>query len=211
MKGYYARIENDRLYGRLCRLFYAPLVRSLRGLYDTPILRYLDAFRYGLSGEFGIKSQEVKGIKMERGFGLEVGLIGEAFNFAGFESTAQVDLGVYEHFHRERSGPNGLAEMSLQVSDALFDILRREGVKVKYDVARRAYESMASDFIRQYELDAKFNGLRYDIQEECAQVEEYRESIQPPGGDARMASWKELEMQIKDIKRASLELSLIHI
>ena len=54
-------------------------------------------------------------------------------------------------------------------------------------------------------LDAKFNGLEYDAQEECAQVEEYRESIQPPGGDARMASWKELEMQIKDIKRASLE------
>jgi glucosyl-3-phosphoglycerate synthase len=205
VKGYYARIENDRLYGRLCRLFYAPLVRSLRGLYDTPILRYLDVFRYGLAGEFGIRSQEVKRIKMERGFGLEVGLLGEAFNFAGFESTAQVDLGIYEHFHREKSGPNGLAEMSLEVSGALFGILRREGVKVKYDVARKAYESMANEFIRQYGLDAKFNGLEYDAQEECAQVEEYRESIQAPRGDTRIASWEELGIQMKDIKRASLE------
>ena len=78
-------------------------------------------------------------------------------------------------------------------------------MEVKYDVARKAYESMATEFVRQYELDAKFNGLRYDVQEECAQVEEYGESIRAPGVDTRMASWKELEIQMKDIKRASLE------
>ena len=205
VKGYYARIEENRLYGRLCRLFYAPLIRSLKDVYDISILKYLDAFRYGLSGEFAIRSQDAKGIRIERGFGLEVGFLGEAFNFAGFESTAQVDLGVYEHFHRGIGGANGLAMMSLEVSDALFGILQREGVKVKYDVARKAYESMAYKFIRQYELDAMFNGLAYDVKEECAQVEGYIHAIRAPGEDIRMPSWEELGIGAKDIERASVE------
>lgn len=203
VKGYYARIEKDRLYGRLCRLFYAPLIRSLKDVYDISILRYLDAFKYGLSGEFAIRSQDAKGIKMERGFGLEVGFLGEAFNFAGFESTVQVDLGIYEHFHRDMGGSNGLNMMSLEVSDSLFGLLQREGVKVKYDAVRKAYESMAYEFIRQYELDAMFNGLAYDVKEERSQIREYIHAIRAPGEDIRMPSWEELDIGAKEIEKAS--------
>ena len=53
-KGYYARVENGQLYGRLCRLFVAPVLRALRDEYDAPILQYLAAFRYPLAGEFAM-------------------------------------------------------------------------------------------------------------------------------------------------------------
>ena len=123
VKGYYARVESDRMYGRLCRLFYSPVVRALSEVQDHSVLTNLDAFKYGLAGEFGIRSEYAKKIRIEPGFGLEVGLLGEAFNFAGFEATAQVDLGVYEHFHRGVNGPNVLVEMSREVGGALFGIL----------------------------------------------------------------------------------------
>lgn len=49
-KGYYARVENDRLYGRLFRLFYRPLLEAIEAERDAPILAYLGAFRYALAG-----------------------------------------------------------------------------------------------------------------------------------------------------------------
>lgn len=48
-KGYYARIEDDRLYGRLFRLFYAPLLRAIASEHDAQILEYLQSFRYALA------------------------------------------------------------------------------------------------------------------------------------------------------------------
>jgi len=38
-KGYYARVENDRLYGRLFRLFYEPLVAALDDAHDHEVCR----------------------------------------------------------------------------------------------------------------------------------------------------------------------------
>ena len=193
------------MYGRLCRLFYSPLVRALREVQDHSVLTYLDAFKYGVAGEFGIRSEYAKKIRIEPGFGLEVGLLGEAFNFAGFEATAQVDLGVYEHFHRGVNGPNGLVEMSREVGGALFGILHREGVEVKYDVVRREYESMANKFIREYELDALYNDLTYDIQEELEQIGEYAKSIQSSGEDTRIKSWDELGIRGEDVEDVCVE------
>jgi len=58
-KGYYARVENDRLYGRLFRLLYRPLVRAVAADRDAPIVDYLGAFRYALAGEFATTSDLV--------------------------------------------------------------------------------------------------------------------------------------------------------
>lgn len=53
-KGYYARVT-EKLYGRVTRLFYTPLIRSLKRILGfNPFLEYLDSFRYPLSGEFAL-------------------------------------------------------------------------------------------------------------------------------------------------------------
>ena len=96
---YYARVENDCLYGRLLRLFYAPVVRALaNGAADRrpvtdggDLLAYLGAFRYALAGEFATTGALARRLRAPRGWGLEVGTLGDALDATGFAGTAQVD------------------------------------------------------------------------------------------------------------------------
>ncbi len=185
-KGYYARIENGRLYGRLLRLFYEPLVSVLCERHNAPILDYLGAFRYALAGEMAMTADLAREIRAEPVWGFEIGALGEAFAHAGFEATAQVDLGVHQHDHR---GTGGLAEMSGPVGAALFRVLADEGIDPDFDTLPGRYRASAEQFVRGYAADAAFNGLDYDPDAERAQVDHYAESITPPGADPRLPAW----------------------
>ncbi|GAA0244560.1 glycosyl transferase family 2 [Haladaptatus pallidirubidus] len=179
-KGYYARVEDGKLYGRLFRLFYAPLVRALRNAHDAPVLSYLGAFRYALAGEFGVTAELASNLRIERDWGLEVGTLGEAFGRVGFDGTAQVDLGRYEHDHRGVSGSGGLSAMSDGVGRALFRVCEANGVSPDYETLPVRYRKTATQFVRQYAADAAFNGLRYDVAAEREQVKTYSEAVRSP-------------------------------
>ena len=202
-KGYYARVENDRLYGRLFRLLYVPLVRALLSSHDAPILDYLDAFRYALAGEFAATADLVRGLRVERRFGLEVGTLGGAFDAAGVEGTAQVDLGRYEHDHRAVSGPTGLADMSEDVAAALLRAVEEHDVAPDYDGLPAAFRGAAADLIRGYEADARFNGMAYEVADERDQVEQYAASIGPPGADDRLPPWEDVDIDPADVLDAA--------
>ena len=202
-KGYYARIEENRFYGRLCRLFFTPLVRALRETRDAAVLEYLEAFRYALSGEFAATGAFVREIGAERGFGFEVGTLGDAFAHAGFEGSAQVDLGRYRHDHRPVSGPSGLADMGEPGGAALFRVLADSGIDPDYDRLREAYHDAAERLIRQYGADAAFNDLSYDATEERSQVEVYADAIHPPKDDNRLPPWTEVALDPADVREAA--------
>ncbi|WP_115862814.1 glycosyltransferase family protein [Halorussus litoreus] len=205
-KGYYARVENGRLYGRLCRLFYAPLVRALADAHpDAAVLDYLAAFRYALAGEFGLTADLARSLRVERNWGLEVGTLGEAFGHAGFEKTAQVDLGRYEHDHRAVSGPTGLSDMSRHVGRALLRAVESHGVAPDYDSLPGRYREAADAFVEQYAADAAFNGLDYDRGDERAQVDTYAEAIRPPGEDRRLPAWRDADLSPDEVLAASRE------
>ncbi len=210
VKGYYARVENRRLYGRLFRLFYVPLVRALRELADAPILQYLDAFRYGLSGEFAATAEFVQSMRAERRFGLEVSTLGEAFDHAGFEHSAQVDLGRYEHDHRAVGGPSGLAEMAEEVADALLRVIHERDVTPDYELLPETYRETATRLIDQYAADASLNGFEYDRTGEYEQVDAYAGAIAPPGDDDRMPAWRDVELDPADILADSRTALLEH-
>jgi len=122
-KGYYARVENDQLYGRLCRLFYTPLIEALSQDHDAPLLEYLGAFRYALSGEVAMTADLARELRPPRTWGLEVATLGDTFEQAGFTGTAQVDLGVHRHDHRSVGGDGGLEGMSQAVGATLLSVL----------------------------------------------------------------------------------------
>lgn len=189
-KGYYARVENDRLYGRLFRLFYRPLVRALEEAHDAPILDYLESFRYALAGEFAGTRELISTLRIPRSWGLEVGTLGDAFDAAGFDDTAQVDLGTYEHDHRSVGGPTGLSDMSRPVGRTLLQVVTDHGVDPEYDRLSDRYRDAARRLVRQYEMDAAFNGLSYDRTNEIEQVEAYAEAIAPPSTDDRLPAWE---------------------
>jgi len=51
-KGYYARIADNTINGRVCRLLVTPLLRALKRVCGTnEYLEYLDSFRYALAGD----------------------------------------------------------------------------------------------------------------------------------------------------------------
>ena len=204
-KGYYARVEDNRLYGRLFRLFYAPLVRTLVDTHDTALLRYLDAFRYALAGEFAATSDVVRQLRVARTWGLEVSTLCDAFDAAGFEGSAQVDLGAYEHDHRSVSGPTGLSEMSGSVGATLFRALAEHGVDVDYGTLPEQYRDTADRFVRQYAVDAAFNGLDYDREAETAQVETYADALRAPGADTRLPAWDAVSLTPEDVLSAATE------
>ncbi|SEW07124.1 glycosyltransferase family protein [Halobacterium jilantaiense] len=188
-KGYYARVENDRLYGRLFRLFYEPLLAALQDTHSHGVLDFLGSFRYALAGECGLTSETARGLRVQREWGLEVGTLGEAFRLAGLDGAAQVDLGRYEHDHRAVSGPTGLSEMSEGVGAALFRAVEDAGVDVAYDEVRERYREHADRFVRAYGADAAFNGFEYDAAGERDQTGTYADAVQPPGDDDRLPAW----------------------
>jgi len=204
-KGYYARVENGHLYGRLFRLFYVPLVRALAERHDAPYLSYLDAFRYALAGEFGLTGDLARRLRAPRGWGLEVGTLGDAFAHAGFERTAQVDLGVHEHDHRSVDGPSGLGEMCAEVGAALFHTLSDHGVDPDFSRLADAYRETANRLVDQYAADAAFNGLRYDPKREREQVAVYSETVEEPPTDRRLPAWTETSLAPETVASLSAE------
>jgi glucosyl-3-phosphoglycerate synthase len=80
-KGYYARLANNKINGRVCRLLVTPLIRALkRVLGETPYLNYLDSFRYILAGEFAFRRDVLSDIRIPSDWGLEIGVLSEVFS-----------------------------------------------------------------------------------------------------------------------------------
>lgn len=202
-KGYYARVENNQLYGRLFRLFYAPLVRTLENDHAADVLRYLSAFRYALAGEFAATGDLVSKLRVQRSWGLEVGTLGDAYGHAGFAGSAQVDLGAYEHDHRAVRGPAGLSEMSSTVGDALFRVVEDHGLSPDYETLADRYRTVARKFVDQYAVDAAYNGLSYDSSDERDQINAYSETISPPGVDSRLPAWREAPLTPQAVAEAA--------
>ena len=194
VKGYYARVEDRQLYGRLARLFVAPLLRALSDSHDDPVLEYLSAFRYPLAGEFAVTAGAARSIRAQRAWGLEIGMLGEAYDAVGTAATAQVDLGMHRHDHRPVGGHGGLSTMAREVGEALFRVLEDNGVDPAYDDLPAAYRAAAATLIGQYGADAAINGLDYDPDAEQSQVDAYAESIRPPGNDDRLPAWRDTDL-----------------
>lgn len=218
-KGYYARVEEGNLYGRLCRLFYEPLIRTLVDNHEEPLLSYLASFRYALAGEFAMTAELAQSLRPPRTWGLEIATLGDAYAVAGFDGTAQVDLGVHQHDHRPVTGSGGLENMSQKVAQTLFAVVESAGVNIEYDTLVSRYLSRADSLVEQYEADAVFNGLTYDPQGERTQVQRYAraiEQLRPTGtgsiregasprvdGDERLPPWREAPFDPKAFRSAS--------
>ncbi|SIS07017.1 glycosyltransferase family protein [Natronorubrum thiooxidans] len=202
-KGYYARIEDEQLYGRLFRLFYAPLIRALAADSDAPILDYLGAFRYALAGEFAATADLARQLRAPRAWGLEVGTLGDTFDYAGFEDSAQVDLGRHEHDHRAVDGETGLEGMSQTVAGELLRVVEERGVDLDYTTLQDRYRTVGNRLIDQYRADAAINGLTYEPAGERDQLARYADSIAPPGPDRRLPRWSDAPFEPADVLEAA--------
>lgn len=183
-KGYYARVT-DRMYGRATRLMITPLIRSLQEIVGhNEFLRYLDSFRYPLSGEFCMQADLARANRIPSDWGLEVGVLAEVRRNTSIKRVCQVDIAdAYEHKHQSLS-PNdqgkGLLKMCIDVSKALFRMLAAQGIELtqgRLKTLQAAYVRMAEDSINRYQGDAWINGLAFDRHAEETAVDAFSRGL----------------------------------
>ncbi|MBI4394148.1 MAG: glucosyl-3-phosphoglycerate synthase [Euryarchaeota archaeon] len=188
-KGYYARVDQGRMYGRVTRLLLWPIMDALTAVLGepSPFLTYLRQFRYPLSGEMALTADLARNVRMPTDWGLELGLLGEVYRNTAPKRKCQVDLGYYSHKHRELGADagEGLQRMALDLATALFRLLASfEGLRVTPDflvTLRAAYRREAQDAIRRYNADCVVNGMDYDRHNEESMVETFEPLIEMAG------------------------------
>ncbi|WP_280570617.1 glycosyl transferase, partial [Chromohalobacter sp. 296-RDG] len=134
-KGYYSRVADNKLNGRVARLMVTPLIRALKMVFGPlPYLEYLDSYRYPLSGEFSMRSDVLDGIRIPSDWGLEIGVLSEVHRNHSTKRLCQVDIAdAYDHKHQpvsQEDPSGGLNRMSLDIAKAMFRKLATLGVPI---------------------------------------------------------------------------------
>ena len=188
VKAFYSRLslETRALQGRATRLFVNPLLVSLeRMLGELNYLRYLRAFRYPLAGEFAFTTDLAMNLRIPSDWGLEVGLLSEVYRQVAISRIAQVDLGLFDHKHKElgNTPKEGLQRMCGEIlSTVLRGLMEHEGValaEAHVPALEVLYRRVGEDRVRQHGLDSSVNGLPYDRHGEELAVHEFANLIRP--------------------------------
>ncbi|BFM12411.1 cell wall biogenesis glycosyltransferase [Simiduia litorea] len=188
-KGYYARVADGKLNGRVSRLLVTPLLRSLKKIFgEMDYLQYMDTFRYALAGEFSFRKDVLNDIRIPSDWGLEIGVLSEMYRNNSTNRLCQVDIAdVYDHKHQDLSAKNdqgGLSKMSIDISKALFRKLATQGQTFNTETFRSikaTYYRIALDLIETFRNDAIINGLTLDIHNEEKAVELFARNIMKAG------------------------------
>ncbi|HEY4485906.1 MAG TPA: glycosyl transferase [Nitrospiria bacterium] len=212
-KGYYPRIT-DRLHGRVTRLFFTPMIRTLKSMIGRhPFLAYLDSFRYPLAGEFSMLADLARVNRIPGDWGLEVGVLSEIYRNTSIKRVCQVDLCEnYEHKHQPLSPDDaqaGLMKMVADITKSLLRNLATEGLVFDtafFNTLRTAYLQAAQDAIKKYEDDATINGLVFDRHGERVAVDAFSgaiklamdEFLQDPLGITLITNWNRVISAIPD-------------
>jgi glucosyl-3-phosphoglycerate synthase len=169
VKAYYARVS-DRLYGRVTRLFVAPLLAAFTRLIgQDPYIRYLSSFRYPLSGEFTVQRDLASRMRLPSDWGLEIVSLFEALRHRAPVRICQVEIAErYEHKHQDLSASDperGLNRMARDVATHLQRTLAAAGVVLSAGLLESllaAYQREAEDAVADSYAVAMINGLAYD-------------------------------------------------
>lgn len=188
-KGYYPRIADGKLNGRVTRLLVTPLLLALSkvcGQHDY--LDYLHAFRYPLAGEFAMRTAIVPDMRIPSDWGLEIGVLSEVWRNLSRNAVAQVDISDrYDHKHQpvsEEDASTGLSRMSTDIAKAIFRKLATDGVVFSNETFRTlkaTYFRTALDLMEMYYNDARMNGLTVDRHVEERTVELFARNIVEAG------------------------------
>ncbi len=190
-KAYYMRVTN-RIYGRVTRLFFTPLVRALQNILGrNEYLNYLHSFRYPLSGEICLTRSLAHVIRMPGDWGLEIGTLSEVYRIASLTRVCQVDIAsTYEHKHQQLGEDlqTGLLKMSVDIAKVVLRTLASHGIIFPahfFEPWQASYLSMAREAVEQYSADAILNGLPYERHSEGQAVESFSEAIRIAGREFR--------------------------
>jgi glucosyl-3-phosphoglycerate synthase len=214
-KGFYARIADGKINGRVCRLLVTPLLRAMKKICGPlDYLEFLDSFRYPLAGEFSMRTDVINDLRIPSDWGLEIGVLSEMNRNYATNRICQVDIAdTYDHKHQSLSAEDvnaGLSKMSTDIAKAIFRKLATNGQIFSMETFRSVkatYYRIALDFVETYYNDAMINGLALDRHNEENAVELFAENIMRAGNyflenpmDAPfIASWNRVVSAVPNI------------
>ena len=220
-KGFYARVANGKMHGRVTRLLVTPLVRALKKVYgQNDYLDYIDSFRYPLAGEFSFRTDVITDLRIPSDWGLEIGVLSELNRNYANNRICQADIAdAYDHKHQDMSADDttkGLSKMSIDICKALYRKLATNGVVFNAETFRAikaTYFRIALDFVETYYNDAQMNGLDIDIHAEEAAIELFAENVLNAGQDFLanpletpfIPSWNRVLSALPDISQELLK------
>ncbi len=185
-KMYYSRIASarGRIYGRVSRLFLAPLLRALvRVVGHQPLLDFLLSFRYPLAGECALRLDLAATLPFDAGWGMEIGLLCEIFRRVDPREICQVDGGRdYDHKHQPLGCDTrtGLFQMSREIAAALFAQLAEEGLPMTekfLDELTASHRREAAAALARTRSLALINGLDFDEEDESAHIAAFTDAL----------------------------------
>jgi len=190
-KGYYFRADEYTLKGRAVRLFFKPLIRTLMKFFGpTETLQYFDSFRYPFAGEFSMRFDVIKNIRIPSDWGLEVGVLSEVNRNHSFNRICQVEIADrYDHKHQEVSENDpsgGLNKMTYDIALDLYVKLAQDGIVFsvdKFRSIRSSFLRIAFDFVERYQDDSIMNGYSYDRHYEEKTVNLFANNVFKAGKD----------------------------
>ena len=188
-KGYYPRIANNKMNGRVARLLVGPLLTALeKTIGQSDYLNFMRSFKYPLAGEFSFRRNVLPELRISSDWGIEVGILSEMQRSFSPNNICQVDLAdAYDHKHQDLSiddETKGLSKMSIDIIKTFIKKLATQGNSFSRETFRSlkaTYYRSALDLIDIYRSDAAMNGLKFDSHKEEEAVELFAVNIMKAG------------------------------
>ena len=188
-KGYYPRVADNKMNGRVARLLVFPLLTALeKTIGKSDYLEFMKSFKYPLAGEFSFRRNILPELRISSDWGIEVGILSEMQRSFSPQNICQVDLAdTYDHKHQVLSiddETKGLSRMSIDIIKTFIKKLATQGnsfSREKFRSLKATYYRSALDLIDIYRSDADMNGLQFDSHTEEKAVELFAENIMKAG------------------------------
>ena len=188
-KGYYPRVAEGKMNGRVSRLLVTPLLTAMeKTVGHNDYIDYMKSFKYPLAGEFSFRRNLMADMRIPCDWGIEIGILSEMYRNQASNRICQVDLAdTYDHKHQDLSiddQTKGLSKMSIDIIKTLIKKLATQGNSFSLETFRSikaTYYRTALDMIDIYRSDALMNGLKYDSHMEEKAVELFALNIMKAG------------------------------
>ena len=188
-KGYYPRVADNKMNGRVARLLVFPLITAFeKTIGRSNYLDFMKSFKYPLAGEFSFRRNVLPELRISSDWGIEVGILSEMQRNFSPHNICQVDLAdSYDHKHQELSANDmskGLSRMSVDIITTMIKKLATQGNSFSLETFRSlkaTYYRSALDLIDIYRTDADINGLKFDSHSEEKAVELFALNIMKAG------------------------------
>lgn len=211
-KGYYSRVT-DKIHGRVTRLFYTPLIKSLEKVFGrSRYLDYMSSFRYALSGEFAFVRSLARGLRISPTWGLEVSTLSEVYHNTSKKRICQSEImDTYEHKHQDlgKEAGGGVSKMTKEIAETIFRIMSQNGTtfsNAKFKSLLATYFEESRRAITQYSTISAVNGLIYERKEEIEAIIEFTDSLglanddfnENPMGVTALSGWTAVRSVLPD-------------